>query len=293
MSKFNSVGVVGRLGNDRVIESVEVLLATISRRQLNILLHEDIAAQLASHNYQVGTSEDIGQNCDLVIVVGGDGSLLSAARDLAHHDVVVLGVNRGKLGFLTDIKPEQVESKVSEVLDGKYSLEERFLLDISVCRDGEIIGKSHALNDVVINSGRSARMIDFDLYMNDDFVYSQNSDGLIVSTPTGSTAYALSGGGPIMHPDLDAIVLVPMFPHTLSARPIVVGGNTEIKIVIGDCHPYISCDGQVHLNAAPKDIVLITKKPHTLTLVHPLDHSFYAACRTKLGWSGRLAEPKA
>jgi NAD+ kinase len=293
MSKFNSVGVVGRLGNDRVIESVEVLLATISRRQLNILLHEDIAAQLASHNYQVGTSEDIGQNCDLVIVVGGDGSLLSAARDLAHHDVVVLGVNRGKLGFLTDIKPEQVESKVSEVLDGKYSLEERFLLDISVCRDGEIIVKSHALNDVVINSGRSARMIDFDLYMNDDFVYSQNSDGLIVSTPTGSTAYALSGGGPIMHPDLDAIVLVPMFPHTLSARPIVVGGNTEIKIVIGDCHPYISCDGQVHLNAAPKDIVLITKKPHTLTLVHPLDHSFYAACRTKLGWSGRLAEPKA
>jgi NAD+ kinase len=293
MSKFNSVGVVGRLGNDRVIESVEVLLATISRRKLNILLHEDIAAQLASHNYQVGTSEDIGQNCDLVIVVGGDGSLLSAARDLAHHDVVVLGVNRGKLGFLTDIKPEQVESKVSEVLDGKYSLEERFLLDISVCRDGEIIGKSHALNDVVINSGRSARMIDFDLYMNDDFVYSQNSDGLIVSTPTGSTAYALSGGGPIMHPDLDAIVLVPMFPHTLSARPIVVGGDTEIKIVIGDCHPYISCDGQVHLNAAPKDIVLITKKPHTLTLVHPLDHSFYAACRTKLGWSGRLAEPKA
>ena len=168
MSKFNSVGVVGRLGNDRVIESVEVLLATISRRQLNILLHEDIASQLSSHNYQVGTSDDIGKNCDLVIVVGGDGSLLSAARDLAHHNVVVLGVNRGKLGFLTDIKPEQVESKVSEVLDGKYLLEERFLLDISVCRDGEIIGKSHALNDVVINSGRSARMIDFDLYMNDD-----------------------------------------------------------------------------------------------------------------------------
>jgi NAD+ kinase len=292
MSKFNSVGVVGRLGNDRVIESVEVLLATISKRQLDILLHEDIADQLSSHNFQVATTDDIGQRCDLVIVVGGDGSLLSAARDLAHHDVVVLGVNRGKLGFLTDIKPEQVDAKVNEVLDGKYSVEERFLLDISVSRDGEIIGKSHALNDVVINSGRSARMIDFDLYMNDDFVYSQSSDGLIVSTPTGSTAYALSGGGPIMHPDLDAIVLVPMFPHTLSARPIVVGGKTEIKIVIGDCHPYISCDGQVHLNAAPKDIVLITKKPHTLKLVHPLDHSFYGACRTKLGWSGRLAEPK-
>jgi NAD+ kinase len=292
MSKFNSVGVVGRLGNDRVIESVEVLLATISKRQLDILLHEDIADHLSSHNFQVATTDDIGQKCDLVIVVGGDGSLLSAARDLAHHDVVVLGVNRGKLGFLTDIKPEQVDAKVNEVLDGKYSVEERFLLDISVSRDGEIIGESHALNDVVINSGRSARMIDFDLYMNDDFVYSQSSDGLIVSTPTGSTAYALSGGGPIMHPDLDAIVLVPMFPHTLSARPIVVGGKTEIKIVIGDCHPYISCDGQVHLNAAPKDIVLITKKPHTLKLVHPLDHSFYGACRTKLGWSGRLAEPK-
>jgi NAD+ kinase len=292
MSKFKSIGVVGRLGSDRVIESVEVLLNTISKRKLDILLHEDIADQLAPHSFHMATTEDIGQNCDLAIVVGGDGSLLSAARDLAHHDVVVLGVNRGKLGFLTDIKPEEVDAKVNEVLDGKYSVEERFLLDISVNRDDVIIGKSHALNDVVINSGRSARMIDFDLYMNDDFVYSQSSDGLIVSTPTGSTAYALSGGGPIMHPDLDAIVLVPMFPHTLSARPIVVGGNTEIKIVIGDCHPYISCDGQVHLNAAPKDIVVITKKPHKLKLVHPLDHSFYAACRTKLGWSGRLAEPK-
>ncbi|MFQ3322402.1 MAG: NAD+ kinase [Pseudomonadales bacterium] len=293
MSKFKSVGVVGRLGNDRVLESVEVLLATVSKRQLNILLHEDIASQLSSHDYEVGATDDIGTKCDLVIVVGGDGSLLSAARDLAHHDVAVLGVNRGKLGFLTDIKPEQVETKVNEVLDGKYSVEERFLLDISVSRDDEIIGVSHALNDVVVNSGRSARMIDFDLYMNDDFVYSQDSDGLIVSTPTGSTAYALSGGGPIMHPDLDAIVLVPMFPHTLSARPIVVGGNTEIKIIIGDCHPYISCDGQVHLNAAPQDVVTITKKPHKLKLVHPLDHSFYAACRTKLGWSGRLTEPKA
>jgi NAD+ kinase len=202
----------------------------------------------------------------------------------------VLGINRGRLGFLTDIRPEEVRQKVSEVLDGKYRVEERFLLDIKVIRHGELIARAEALNDVVVNSGRSARMIDFDLYMGGRYVYSQDSDGLIVSTPTGSTAYALSGGGPIMHPELDAIVLVPMFPHTLSARPIVVAGDTEIKVVIGDCHPYISCDGQVHLTAAPEDVVLIGKKPHKLKLIHLLDHDFYAACRDKLGWGNQLAK---
>ena len=213
---------------------------------------------------------------------------------LAHYNVPVLGINRGRLGFLTDILPEEIEQRVGAVLQGDYTLEKRFLLNVAVQRDGEIIGKGEALNDVVVNSGTSAKMIEFDLYVDDEFVYRQRSDGLIVSTPTGSTAYSLSGGGPIMHPKLDAVVLVPMFPHTLSSRPIVIDGNSEIKIeIIGnndEIYPPVTCDGQVNLNAMPGDFVIIRKKRHKLKLVHPLDHSFYASCRDKLGWSARLGD---
>ena len=212
---------------------------------------------------------------------------------LARHNVPVLGINRGRLGFLTDILPDEIEQRVGAVLDGKYTVEKRFLLQAVVKRDGEVIGRAEALNDVVVNSGTSAQMIEFDLFVGDEFVYRQRSDGLIVSTPTGSTAYSLSGGGPIMHPKLDAIVLVPMFPHTLSSRPIVIDGNSEITIHINDqneIHPPVTCDGQVHLTALPGDLVVITKKRHKLKLIHPLDHSFYASCRDKLGWGSRLGD---
>jgi NAD+ kinase len=227
----------------------------------------------------------------LIIVLGGDGSLLGAARMLARHNVPVLGINRGRLGFLTDILPEELEEKVGAVLDGEYVLEKRFLLNVVVKRNGELIGRGEALNDVVVNSGTSARMIEFDLYIGDEFVYRQRSDGLIVSTPTGSTAYSLSAGGPIMHPKLDAVVLVPMFPHTLSSRPIVIDGNSEIRIDINhinDIHPPVTCDGQVHLTTMPGDSVVISKKRHKMKLIHPLGHSFYASCRDKLGWGTRL-----
>ena len=153
------------------------------------------------------------------------------------------------------------------------------------------MGRADALNDVVVNSGTSAQMIELELYINDIFVYRQRADGLIVSTPTGSTAYSLSGGGPIMHPTLDAVVLVPMFPHALSSRPIVVEGNSEIRIdVLGRnrIHPPVTCDGQVNMTARPGDSVLIRKKPERLTLLHPLGHSFYASCRDKLRWSNAL-----
>jgi NAD+ kinase len=290
MAAFETIGLIGRLDSDHVVETIRDLLPILHARDLNVLLEDDIARLVQDPDVEIADRRTIGERCDLAIVVGGDGSLLGAARALAPHDCAVLGINRGRLGFLTDIRPEQLSQKVGEVLDGKFRVEERFLLDVEVNRGEEQIASAEALNDVVVNSGRSARMIDFDLYMNGKYVYSQDSDGLIVSTPTGSTAYALSGGGPIMHPELDAIVLVPMFPHSLTARPIVVSGDTEIKVVIGDCHPYISCDGQVHLTTAPGDVVNIRKKPHRLKLIHLLNHDFYTACRDKLGWSNRLAK---
>jgi len=289
--QFRTIGLIGRVGNEHVVESVRVLKNFLLDRDLTVVLEEEVANVLPDHGLQVATRKLIGEICDLVIVVGGDGSMLGAARDLARDDVLVLGVNRGGLGFLTDISPHEVEEKVAEVLDGKYVIDKRFLLDTVVKGDGEVRGKGSAFSDVVLSSGETARMIAFESYIEGQFVYSQRSDGLLISTPTGSTAYSLSGGGPIMHPKLDALVLVPMFPHTLSSRPIVVDGNSEIKIIIGadnTINPIISCDGHLSIKAQPGDAIYIQKKPHKLKLIHPLDHNFYAVCRDKLGWGNKL-----
>ncbi|WP_444958060.1 NAD(+) kinase [Microbulbifer sp. ZKSA002] len=288
MSEFQNIGLIGRTESESAVVSLKRLMAFLENEGYVVILEEDTAASVSNHNMQVSAKSRLGELCDLVIVVGGDGSLLAAARALARYSVPVLGINRGRLGFLTDITPDQVEQKVGEVLVGKYMAESRFLLDMSVTRDGRPIGHGSALNDVVLHPGEFIRMIEFDLYVDGQFVYTQRSDGLIISTPTGSTAYALSGGGPIMHPKLDAIVLVPLNPHTLSSRPIVVEGSSEFKLVIGHSNiakPHVTCDGHEQVITAPGDIIRIHKKPHRLTLIHPIDHNFYETCRSKLGWA--------
>ncbi|MFV0478590.1 MAG: NAD(+) kinase [Parahaliea sp.] len=288
---FQRIGVVGRSQHAGLQPVLEELVKLLTRRGLEVILEHRLGELAAGEGYTLASLDEIGEDCDLVIVVGGDGSLLSAARTLAKYETPVLGVNRGRLGFLTDISPDEISQQVPAVLDGEYKRERRFLLDARVVRDGKTVGKADALNDVVVNSGTSAQMIEFELSIDDTFVYRQRADGLIVSTPTGSTAYSLSGGGPIMHPTLDAVVLVPMFPHTLSSRPIVVDGNSEIRIHIlarNRIHPPVTCDGQVNMTARPGDCVVISKKPHCLTLLHPVGHSFYASCRDKLRWSNAL-----
>lgn len=291
MNHFRNIGIIGRRQSDKALETVRVLKKFLREKQLNIFISADISELLSDVDVQVCNYAQMGESCDLVIVVGGDGCLLSAARALVRYKVPLLGINRGHLGFLADISPEEIEEKISEVLTGRFIREQRFLLDMSVRRDGMVICEGHALNDIVINRGKSVRMVELELYIDGDFVYRQRSDGLIVSTPTGSTAYALSGGGPIMHPKLDAIVLVPMFPHTLSGRPIVVSGSSEIKIVVSPAtavNPQVNCDGQPGIDVAPHDVIAISKKPHKLELIHPLSYSFYEACRSKLGWSSTL-----
>lgn len=293
MSEFRTIGLMGRVGNPEVLETLLQLRDLLLSRGCAVLVEAEAAEYLSPSRGAVCERERIGLESDLVIVVGGDGSLLGAARSLAAQRAPVLGVNRGRLGFLTDISPQQLESQIDAVLGGEYELESRFLLDIALHRGDAVLARGDALNDVVLNSGISARMIEFELYIENQFVYTQRSDGLIISTPTGSTAYSLSGGGPIMHPKLDAIVLVPMFPHTLGSRPLVVDGNSEVKIVINaynELQPSISCDGQVNMSASPGDIVQIRKKPTPLRLLHPRDHNFYAICRAKLGWGTRPGE---
>ncbi len=291
MEQFRNVGIIGRLGSTRVLETVRRLKRFLIDRHLHVILEDTIADLLPGHGLQTSSRKMLGEVCDLVIVVGGDGSMLGAARALARHKVPVLGINRGSLGFLTDIRPDELELKVAQVLEGQYLTENRFLLEAEVRRQGEAIGQGDALNDVVLHPGKSTRMIEFELFIDGQFVCSQKADGLIVATPTGSTAYALSAGGPIMHPKLDAIVVVPMYPHTLSSRPIVVDGNSELTVVVSadmTIYPQVSCDGQNHFTCAPGDTLHVAKKAQKLRLIHPLDHNYYEVCRTKLGWGSRL-----
>lgn len=293
MEQFRNIGIIRRMGSARVLETIRRLKRYLIGRHLHVILEDRIAEMLPGHNLQTSSRKLLGEVCDLVIVVGGDGSMLGAARALAHHNVPVLGINRGSLGFLTDILPEQLESQISEVLAGNYTVEQRFLLETEVRRNGVPIGQGDALNDVVLHPGKSTRMIEFELFIDGQFVYSLKADGLIIATPTGSTAYALSAGGPIMHPRLDALVIVPMYPHTLSSRPIVVDADSELKVVIAEdmtIYPLVSCDGQNHVTCAPGDTLHIQRKPQKLRLLHPLDHNFYTVCRDKLGWGSRLGQ---
>ena len=206
--------------------------------------------------------------------------------------LLLLAMGLLRLGFLADISPDDIDVKLRQVLAGDYTIEEHFLLEGEVSVNG---GKEVpcALNEVLIHSAQMPRMLEFDLYVDGDFVYNQHSDGLIISSPTGSTAYSLSAGGPIMHPSLDAIVLVPMFPHSLNSRPLVIPGAAEIKIVIGShigTNAKISFDSQVEFEISPGDSLLVRKKREKLKLIHPPGHNFYGVCRSKLDWASRLGD---
>ena len=290
MSKFSCVGLIGRLDSEETKYSLERLTSFLEKQQVEVLLDEETSSILPESALKVEPRHVLAERCDLIIVVGGDGSLLAAARAFAGYDVKLLGINRGRLGFLTDISPEEIEYRVADVISGRYEIEQRSLLQTQVYRDGTCIYESVALNDVVVHPGQFIRMIEFELYIDDDFVYRQRSDGLIVSSPTGSTAYALSGGGPILHPQLDAVLLVPLSPHTLSSRPIVVNGDSEVKIIISknnNLFPHVTCDGQSHVETHPGDEVFVSKSGRELSLIHPQGHDFYDTCRSKLGWANQ------
>ncbi|MDR5874719.1 NAD(+) kinase [Halomonas sp. CUBES01] len=290
---FNTIGLIGRLGSDKVVDSLQRLVNYLVAHRYRVLVEDRTATVIPHHGQPEASRRALGELCDLVIVIGGDGSLLGAARTLCRSGTLILGVNRGRLGFLTDISPDELETRVSEVLAGEFEREERFLLDMALYRNGVMVGSGEALNEVVVHPGKAVRMIEFELFIDGQFVYSQRSDGLIIATPTGSTAYALSGGGPIMHPKLDVVTLVPMFPHTLSSRPIVIDAASEIRLHIGETnqsYPHVSCDGQTRSVAKPDDVVVITRKPERVQLVHPIGHNFYEVLRSKLGWSNRLGD---
>jgi len=287
---FQTIGIIGRLKNQGVKDTLKALILYLSELNYAIVIEAETAESLNDASLLTATRDQIGNECDLLIVVGGDGSLLSAAHAVVNHDTPVLGINRGNLGFLTDIHPTDLH-KIKAILEGEYTLEKRFLLTADVSLDGKALGQDAALNEVALIPNSTPHMIEFEIYIDDQFVCSQNSDGLIIATPTGSTAYALSGGGPILHPQLDAIVLVPMFPHSLNYRPIVIEGNRSIKIMISphtEASPRLSCDGQRAIPAPAGSHITISKKTQPLRLIHPLDYNYYEALRSKLHWGKKL-----
>lgn len=285
---FKTIGVIGRYGDPGISPTIVEVSEHVRKLGLHVLLDEGTAELVRDHKLEIASRQNIGRRCDLVIVVGGDGTLLNAARSLVDYNVSLLGVNRGRLGFLTDISPAYIGERLDEILHGKYSSEERLLLRTYIEREGQNISESCAFNDVVVHKWDVARMIEFRTYINNQYVNTMRSDGLIVATPTGSTAYALSGGGPVLHPALQAIVLVPICPHTMSNRPIVVDAASLIRIEVSDrtrSPAQITCDGQINLGLVSGDHIIIRKEEKPVRLIHPLDHNYFDVLRAKLRWS--------
>lgn len=290
-TRFNTIALVGRPRNSEAVATHEKLYLWLTKQGYHTLIDDRLKNDLLIPAENFHNLLSLGALADLAIVIGGDGNMLGAARVLSRFDISVIGVNRGNLGFLTDIDPDNYEDTLLSVLAGNYLEDPRFLLEAQVHRHGEIKSHNSALNEAVLHPGQVAHMIEFEVYIDDKFAFTQRSDGLIISTPTGSTAYSLSGGGPILSPSIDAISLVPMYPHTLSSRPLVIDARRHIKLVAAPKNAgslKVSCDSQVALPVSPGDEVHIFRSPSFLKLIHPIDYDYYKTLRTKLGWSSKL-----
>ncbi len=288
--RFQTIAIVGKPRHDIALETHLAVYNWLKDRKYNVLVEEKIATQLNLANPM--NIAEIGKWADLVIVIGGDGNMLGMARQLAKYRVPLIGINRGNLGFLTDIAPQTAFEQLHSCLErGEFMIEERFLLDAKIEQNGKIIEANNALNEVVVHSSQIARTIDFEVSIDGKFAFSQRSDGLIIGTPTGSTAYSLSAGGPILTPNLNAIALVPMNPHSLSSRPLVVDGDSVISMRFAEYNQsnlVISCDSQRLLPFSPDERILVQKSPDKLRLLHLKDYNYFNVLGSKLGWLSKL-----
>lgn len=288
---IETVGLFGKYQDQTVIEHLTRLEEFLRGRKLKVLLDQAAGEHASGIRSPSRPRAVIGGEIDLAIVVGGDGTLLNVARDLAAHRVPIIGVNLGRLGFLADIQAEHMTTEIGKILDGDYQTESRLLLHAEVMRKGRIVHNASAFNDVIISKGELARMIEFETYLDGEFVHSIRGDGIIVASPTGSTAYALSSGGPILHPTLDAIAIVPICPHTLSNRPIVVSGDSIVEILVSrlaEQHAYAAFDGQSTYSLEDGDRVYVRRAEHEVELLHPSGRSHFEVMRIKLHWGRKL-----
>jgi NAD+ kinase len=288
---IRTVGIIGKLSDPSVGGHATELARHLQRRGLEVVIEQSTASLLRLHG-TVSRSIDAMGDVDLAVVIGGDGTMLRAARQLAAHKVPVIGINLGRVGFLADVPAEAMIVEVGKILDGHGDATERMLLSAEVLRAEKVVHEALALNDVVITKGELARLIEFETWLDAEFVSAMRADGIIIATPTGSTAYALSAGGPILYPDLPAIAVVPVCPHTLSQRPLVVPAQSAIEIVMKGAapgqHAYVSFDGQTGFALADHDRVRVRRADISVKLLHPAGRSHFEVLRSKLHWGRTL-----
>lgn len=283
---FKTVALVGKYKSPEIAEPLLRLWRFLESRGHGILLDRLTAAHVPDKEFTALTLEEIGRRADLAIVIGGDGTMLNIARTFAPFDIPLVGVNQGRLGFLTDVSVDSMLETIGAMLDGHFVTEQRMLLHAEVRTKDRLVFESRAFNDIVVHRGVQGSMIEFEVRIDGQFVYTQRSDGLIVTTPTGSTAYALSSGGPILHPGLSVLALVPICPHTLSNRPIVVGGDAEIELLMhSNPDARVHFDSHSHFDLQPGDRVAIRRYERPIRLLHPPGHNYYHMLREKLSWS--------
>ena len=285
---FREIGILVKEDLSDRVDNEALNLMINSLLNLDINLYIDKSSNNKNKNFTVLEHKEFVKKVGIVVVFGGDGTLLNAARKYLNYDIPILGINMGNVGFLTDISTDNFEKTIKEVLDGNYKIEERNLVSAK-------FGNNHlyGLNEVVIHSGAYAQLMRYRLNVNDKVVYEQRSDGLIIATPTGSTAYALSAGGPIIHPSLDVWTILPMLPQSLSSRPFVISSDEKVEMDLFDGpneNAKICVDGQDDIDIPYGEKILISKMEKTLKLVHPNDNDFFEACREKLGWSLNISK---
>lgn len=285
--KFKSIAIIGKYMNQSALQLMQSDLTELAHhlavKNLEVWVEKNTAQYVDLAGFKTASLESLGSKVDLVIVMGGDGTMLSVARSLIDDNVPLVGINRGRFGFLTDLRAEDMLEQLDKILSGDFTEEPRVMLAAKVVRDGQLLHANFALNDVVIKS--ALRLIELEVTIDQKFVHKQRADGLIVSTPTGTTAYALSAGGQILHPNLQAISLVPICPHTLSNRPIAVHSDSliEISLVQFD-EAHLSFDGQFQLALEVGDKIIVNRAEQTVSLLHPSDYCYFDMLRNKLNW---------
>ena len=280
---FGRVALIGKLRSAEIAESLRELRGMLEQRGCEVLIERETASDLGLRGVDYAA---IGAEAKLAIVVAGDGTMLAAARNLVRYHVPLVGVNQGRVGFMTDIGHDDMRSGIGAILDGKYSIEERALLEAEIRRNNKSILQTIALNEAVVGKGSQGRLIEFNLLIDGEFVYTLRADGVIVATPTGSTAYAMSAQGPILHPAVPAFALVPLNPHTLSARPVSVSDRMKIEIVLVralDARAHF--DGFALADMQQGDRLLLKRSADAVRFVHPPGYSYFATLREKLRWS--------
>ncbi len=286
-SRFQNIVVLGNPADAAAVETVAVAVEHLCSRGASVTVSAQLPVPRAPARHSALADADLPANADLVIAVGGDGTMLYAARHASAHDVPVLGINRGRLGFLADIRPEEIQQSVAAVLSGDFEQDSRMMLHAAILRDDAILHSGFALNDIVIKRCETARMLEYRTAVDGCYVNTHGGDGFIAATPTGSTAYALSVGGPIMEPHLDAIVLAPICPHTLADRPLVISGRSVTDVQLVENHGAaadVSGDGELIGAMSVGDTLRITAATTPVRLIHPPGYDFYEVLRTKLYW---------